>query len=149
MPQPDEKKSIARKLVIPLIVVVLGLAGYYLFVRISTEKVAAQTEDNKAAIRSNITNYVTVETNQYSYSELGGIHGLEVTVRNSTNYLINNAKVRVTYIKKNGDVWMNHDVDFQLLQPYSNMTMKISDTERGTSVKVRVIEVKSSELGLQ
>jgi len=149
IPQQKAKKSLAARLMIPLLVIVLALAGYYLFGRISKESQATRTEDDKAMIRSHITDYVTVETNTYQYSSLGGIHGLEVTVRNNTNYLIDNAQVRITYIKSNGEVWRNHDVDFQLMQPYSNMTMKIGDTERGTSVKVRVISVKSNDLVLQ
>ena len=149
IPQQKAKKSLAARLMIPLLVIVLALAGYYLFGRISKENQATRIEDDKATIRSHVTDYLTVETNNYKYSELGGIYGLEVTVRNTTNYLIDNATIRVTYIKKNGEVWRNHDVDFQLMQPYSNMTMKIGDTERGTSVKVRVISVKSNDLGLQ
>ncbi len=74
------------------------MAGYYLYTKIDREKETIQVEDDETKIKKNINDYVPVETNKYKYNELAGIYDLEVTVTNNTNYLIDNAKVRLTYI---------------------------------------------------
>lgn len=138
------KSSTSRTLLILGILIVLGLGGYYLYTQIYKENEA----NTKSDIRNSITDYVTVETNDYKFSELGGIKDLEVIVKNSSDYTLDNVVVEVSYIKKNGDVWRNQNVNTDMIGPHMQMTMKAPDTDRGTSVRCRIISVKSSSLGL-
>jgi len=138
------KNSSSNSLIILGILIILGLGGYYIYTQIDKENEAS----NKSSIRDNITDYVTVTTNDYKYSELGGIKDLEVIVTNNTDYTLDNVRFEITYIKKNGDVWKNKEIDTDMIGPKSYMTLKVPDTERGTSVRCRVISVQSSSLGL-
>jgi len=63
-------------------------------------------------------------------------------------YLIDQVKVRVIYLKENGDVWNSRNIDLSLTNPQTNSTIKVPDTERGVSVETNIISIKSSELGL-
>jgi hypothetical protein len=143
-PLRETKKSSSRGLLILALLVVLGLGGYYLYTQINKESKA----NNKLEIKDNITDYVTVETNDYKHYEIGGIVDLEVIVTNKTEYTLDNVKVEITYIKKDGDVWKNQDVNTDMIGPRQYMTIKVPDTNRGTSVRCRITSVKSSSLGL-
>jgi hypothetical protein len=147
--------SFGRKLLTLAGIVVLILIGAYIYSQMQHQQYEniRQTqvnaeEDAKAMIRNNITSYVTAERSEYQYSQLGGIYNLKISVNNNTNYLIDNVKVRVIYIKANGDIWDSRIIDFNLLSPHTKNTVKVADTERGTSVKYEIVSIKSSVLGL-
>ncbi|MBL7743137.1 MAG: hypothetical protein JNN00_06630 [Chitinophagaceae bacterium] len=137
-----------KKLLILTVIIVLGLAGYFIYTKTDKEKKEITIKDNKEEIRNNINSYVTAETNNYKYSELGGIYGLVITIRNNTDYLLENVKVEITYIKANGDVWRNKETDFEMLSPHSIGTITVADTDRGVKVQCRIISIKSTALGL-
>ena len=152
---PKQNNSTGRKLLVWGGIVVLGLIGYLAYNQIKHQQyqnhrqnIINAEEDVKAMIRKNITSYVTAERSDYRYSELGGIYNLNISVTNSSNYLIDNVKVRVIYIKANGDVWDSKTVDFYLLNPQTKKTIKVPDTERGIRVKYEIISIKSVALGL-
>jgi hypothetical protein len=152
---PERKSNSVKSVITFLLIVVLSIGGYYIYTLINSQKAEAQVktqkaeaEDERSYIRNHIKDYVKVTNNNYRYSELGGIYDLEVTVTNNTDYTLDNSKVRVQYIKKNGELWRNHDVDFPMMEPRSTLTMKLSDTDRGTKVKCMLVSVDSKSLGL-
>lgn len=147
--QPKQPSSTLKRVLILSGIIVLGLVGYFVYGQINKEQQATQAEDDKSRVRNNITDYITAETNQYQYNELGGIYNLVVTIHNPTAYMMENVRVTLTYIKANGGVWKNQDYDFEMLSPNSKGTIKVPNTSRGTSVNVRVTAVKSTVLGLQ
>ncbi|MBN9285305.1 MULTISPECIES: DUF4339 domain-containing protein [unclassified Flavobacterium] len=108
----------------------------------------AHEENIKASIRENIRNYVTAGNSNYQYRAIGGISDLKIFVTNGTNYLLDNVKVKVSYIKADGNVWDSKVVDFNILQPSSTTTIDLPDTNRGTSVRYEIVSIKSSALGL-
>jgi len=151
----EKGNSGLKKLLILTGIAVLVIVGYYVAGQINKqsketfrEGVISQREDEKSLIRNNILSYITAETNKYQYSNLGGIYNLVVTIKNPTDYLMENVRITLTYIKANGDVWKNIDHDFEMLSPNSIGTIKVPDTGRGVKVTVRVTGVKSSALGL-
>lgn len=139
-----QSSSTGRRLLILAGIVVLTLVGIFVYKQIENQ----QQDDSKATIRNNITSYVTAERNEYTYSKLGGISNLEITVTNSTDYLIDNVKVKVIYIKDNGEVWDSRTVDFNLINPHTQSTIKMPDTQRGTSIQYEIVSIKSTVLGL-
>ncbi len=149
------KNSTSRRLLVVASVVVLILIGFFIYNQIEQQSYQTQRlnainaeEDMKAQIRNHITSYIVAERSDYTYSDLGGIYNLKISVTNNTNYLVENVKVRVIYIKANGEVWDSRFVDFNLLNPQTKSTINIPDTERGTSVKYEITSIKSAALGV-
>jgi len=154
--KPKQSSSTGRKLLIFAGIIVLVLIAVFVYNQMEHQQYQNDRqntintqEDTKTAIRNNITSYVTAERNEYTYSELGGISNLKITVTNSTDYLIDNVKVKVIYLKANGDVWTSRIVDFNLLDPQTKNTIKVGDTERGTSIQYEIVSIKSTALGLK
>jgi hypothetical protein len=139
-----KSNSLGRWLIIIVSVIVLSIAGVYIYML--TQK--QQKEDRKDFYKNSITSYVTAEINDYTYNELGGIYDLEVSVSNSTDYLVDKVVVKVYYIKANGNVWDTRLIEFNLLNPHSQKTIKMPDTNRGTSVKYEITSIESAALGL-
>lgn len=147
--------SIGKILLIVAGTVVLILTGIYIYNQVERQQyentrqsLVNAEEDAKASIRNNITSYVTAERSSYQYSTLGGIYNLKFSVNNRTNYIIDNVKVKVVYIKANGGVWDSRIVDFNFVSPQSKATIRVPDTNRGTSVNYEIVSIKSSALDL-
>lgn len=149
--QPPKKYSFLKRLQVVAILLILVVGATYLYKYFEEQEYQNQynqKEDAKTAIRNNISAYVTAERSAYNYSALGGISNLSITVNNNTNYLINTVNVKIIYFKANGDVWDTRIIDFNLLNPYTKSTIRVPDTNRGTSVQYEIVSIKSSELGL-
>lgn len=112
------------------------------------QSAVASEESNKENVRNNITSYVKAELNNYEYNSLGGIHNLEVSVTNSSDYLIDKVKVKLFYYKPNGNVWDTRIIEFSLLDPNTTSTIKIPDTDRGVRVEQDIVSIKSASIGL-
>lgn len=153
--KPKTGASIGIKLLILTGTIVLILIGVYVYSQVQNQQYENtrqskinDEEDKKAMIRNNITSYITAERSDYQYRLLGGILNLKISVNNTTNYLIDNVKVRVIYIKADGGVWDSRVIDFNLLNPNTKYTIGVPDSDRGTSVKYEIVSIKSSALGL-
>lgn len=153
--KPKQSSSTWRTLLIIGGIVVLALIGFFIYNKIEQqqnqsdrENTINAEEDAKKMIKNNITSYVTAERSEYTYSELGGISNLKISVTNSTDYLIDNVKVKVIYLKANGDVWNSKIIDFNLINPQTKSTIKVGDTERGKSVQYEIVSIKSTALEL-
>ena len=124
------RSSIGRKVLILVGIVVLALIGVLVYNQIQSQEIQKQRindinteEDTKARIRKNITSYVIVERNEYTYNTLGGISNLKIKVTNNTDYIIDNVKVKIVYIKTNGQIWDSRIIDFNLLEPQTKSTI--------------------------
>jgi len=134
---------------------VLILAAIYLYEQIDHQQTVQtvyaaqhQIEDQKRMVRENITQYVTAERNTYQYSSLGGIYNLKISVSNKSDYLIDNIKVKVTYIKANGGIWKEKMIDFNLVEGHKMITQSVPDENRGVSVQYEIVSIHSSVLGI-
>lgn len=143
-----EGSSVGKKLLILAGTVVLILIGIYIYNQVERQQYVNAEEDVKARIRNNITSYVTAERSEYQYRPIGGIFNLNISVNNNTNYIIDHVKVKVIYIKTSGDIWDTRIVDFNFVNPQSKATIRVPDTNRGTSVNYEIVSIKSSALGL-
>jgi hypothetical protein len=153
--KPKQSRSTARRLLIIGGLIVLALIGLFIYNQIQhqqyqqdRESTINAEEDTKAMIKKNITSYVTAERNEYTFNELGGISNLKISVTNSTDYVLDNVQVKVIYIKANGEVWDSKIVDFNMIDRQTKSTIKVGDTERGTSVQFEIVSIKSNALGL-
>ena len=99
-------------------------------------------------VRNNIRTYVKAESNDYDARSLGGISNLEITINNPTDYTLDKVRVKIMYIKANGNIHETRYEDFYFIRPNTTATHKIPDTKRGTSVKYEIATIKSKALGL-
>jgi hypothetical protein len=102
----------------------------------------------KKMVRNNIRLYVKAESNDYDQKTLGGISNLEITVNNPTDYALDKVRVKIMYIKANGNIYETKYEDFSFIRPNTKATHKIPDTKRGTSVQYEIATIKSKALGL-
>ena len=102
----------------------------------------------KKMVRNNIRLYVKAESNDYDQKTLGGISNLEITVNNPTDYTLDKVRVKIMYIKANGNIYETKFEDFSFIRPNTTSTHKIPDTKRGTSVQYEIATIKSKALGL-
>lgn len=102
----------------------------------------------KKMVRNNITSLVKAESNDYDTRGLGGISNLEITVNNPTDYTLDKVRVKIMYIKANGNIHETKFEDFYFIRPNTTATHRIADTKRGTSVKYEIAAIKSKALGL-
>lgn len=137
--------SYVKPLLTVIIVVVLVVTAYGLFNKYQTNQVI---EDNRIHIRDNIRSYVTAGNSEYKILGLGGIYGLSIDITNDTDYLLDNVRVQIRYIKANGETWKEEMLDFALVPPNRKMTLRAPDSDRGTSIDYKIISIKSSALGL-
>lgn len=102
----------------------------------------------KKLVRNNIRLYVKAESNDYDQKTLGGISNLEITVNNPTDYTLDKVRVKIMFIKANGNIYETKYEDFSFIRPNTKATHKIPDTKRGTSVQYEIATIKSKALGL-
>lgn len=136
-----KKSSVWKWILIIFCTIVVAFVCLYIL-----KEIAHKNEQNNT--RNNINLYVTASTNNYTYYKVGGISNLEITVWNSTDYMIDEAKIAIIYIKDNGDVWDTKYEVFSMIAPHDSKTHSIPDTNRGVKVETEVVEVTSSSLGL-
>ena len=157
----ETRSSLRWIIFIPFIIVLGVLAAIYRSGETSpadrieaakTGKQGAVTGNGEATIkkmvRNNIRTYVKAESNDYDSRSLGGISNLEITVNNPTDYTLDKVRVKIMYIKANGNIHETKYEDFYFIRPNTTATHRIPDTKRGTSVKYEIATIKSKALGL-
>lgn len=152
---PTKSSSGLKWLLTVTAIIVLAIIGIYFYNQderqnqiSQQESRKAQEESIKAMVKNNITSYVTAARSEYNYSQLGGIYNLKISVTNSSDYILDNVKVKITYIKADGGVWDVKIIDFNMLNPQTKSTIKVEDTNRGTSIQYEIMSIKSNALGL-
>lgn len=104
-------------------------------------------EERKLYIRNHIDEFFDTKVN-YSSSLLGGISDVTVHFYNNSEYPIDEAVVRVSYIKNNGAVWTTYDVTLRNTAANGSSTERADNSNRGTTVNIELISVRSGALQL-
>jgi hypothetical protein len=99
-------------------------------------------------VKTHIYDYVKANGSEYTYSALGGISNFSVTVTNETKFTIDNVRVKIIYIKSNGETWKEEFLSFNYLSPYESRKIKAPDSERGTKLEYQIVSIASNELSL-
>lgn len=108
----------------------------------------SNSKENNPATKNNLRAYVKAVGNDYQHSRLGGISNLKISVINTSNVVLDKVRVKLTYIKANGNVWDTRFEDFYQVKSSATVTHAIPDTKRGTSVQYSIVTIKCRELGL-
>ncbi len=130
------------------IVAILCYGGYNVYQSKEADNHLSAIESQKNYVRNNIHSLVSAGNSAYKISALGGIYGLSITVANKTDYILDNVRVMIRYIKANGETWKEEPLDFVLVGPHQNMELRAPDSDRGTSVDYKIVAIKSGALGL-
>jgi hypothetical protein len=102
-------------------------------------------EEEKQKILSNINEYLVTKPD-YPDPGLGGIVNGKVHVKNNLKVTIQKATILVQVILDNGSVYSNEFYTIENIERGEVKTIDIPNTTRGTSVKSKVVKVKSQEL---
>lgn len=108
---------------------------------------AQKLEAHKKHIRNNILKYVEQKAT-YNVEGFGGIKNVLVSFYNNTRYPIEEAIVRVTYIKANGTVWTTMDVILRNIASQGFAIERSQDTNRGVKVRTEILSIHSRALHL-
>jgi hypothetical protein len=154
-----EKRNAAKYIWGAAAVIVVIIAGYLLYTNSENEKAVAslqQTLNQKDSedaerrrkndlltaknmeYRNNWSKYVVLKRGDFTYRAIGGIYGLDLTLINQTEYNLSKVEVEVDYIKTNGGIYKTEVVLFENIKPNIEKTLYAPDSDRGTSVEVRI-----------
>ncbi|MDB5013864.1 MAG: hypothetical protein JWQ25_2066 [Daejeonella sp.] len=97
-------------------------------------------------IRNNWMKYIVCGNGDYKASGLGGIYDLEVIVANTTEYILDEVNVTVSYIKDNGDVYKTEDVTIYNVPVDGKASMPAPDSNRGTTVTMEIKSITSKKM---
>ncbi|WP_373552886.1 hypothetical protein [Haliscomenobacter sp.] len=78
---------------------------------------------------------------------LGGMKGLVVEVSNDSKLIVDEVLVDVYYIQSNGDVYKTEQLRLASFDPGEKKQKVAPDSERGRSVKMKVVGVKTEDTG--
>lgn len=102
--------------------------------------------DRREYFRRNWKQYVTLHTGDYKTGFLGGIRNLEITLRNQTEYPLDNAVVMVEYLRGNGSVFKSEPYTIHNIPEKSSRTIQASNSRKGTKVNIRLVSVTSQPM---
>ncbi|MBS1607791.1 MAG: DUF4339 domain-containing protein [Bacteroidetes bacterium] len=109
-------------------------------------KVVRQDNNNQPAtkqLNNSLMKQVSVASNDYKRGTFGGIHDLQLTVTNNSNYLLDNVVVELQILKPNDQPLKTDNVRFSPVPPNGSLTLAIPATSRGVKVAYKVVHVES------
>lgn len=107
-----------------------------------TGKVTGSNGDLAATIPAEFAGKVTVESNEYKKVALGGIRDLRLSVTNSSDAALTKVVVQLQYLRPNEEPLKTEMVNFRGVGAKETSTIRLPDTNRGTKVRYRIIEVQ-------
>jgi hypothetical protein len=96
--------------------------------------------------RNNWRDYIEVDKDHNKPGLFGGISGLELTVTNSTEYLLDEVTVTVSYIKENGGVWKTIEVPVYNIPAKGEKSYSVPDVGRGVAVETGISGILSKKM---
>ncbi|WP_343701159.1 hypothetical protein [Chitinophaga sp.] len=106
----------------------------------------AQFVDRREYYRRNWKQYISVNTGDYKTGFLGGIKDLKITVRNQTEYPLDNAVVAVQYLRGNGNVFKTEQYTVHNIPEKGTGSVQASNSRKGTKVNIVLVSVTSQPM---
>ena len=117
-------------------------------VRSATENNSAGNENDPAtSAKNNLLKQVNVKGNDYKVGTFGGIHDLQLTVVNNSNFLLDRVMVELQYLKPSQQPLKTSNIQFDNVPPNGSLTLAIPATNRGIKVTYKVTNVQSRAAG--
>lgn len=118
----------------------------------STEQdtlLAVQQEAEKKTYRLNWSAFVAAAPKDFKQANImGGISNLVLRLTNKSPYAIDSAKVLVSYIKKNGEVFKTETMQFDHIGGNSNKELYAPESKKGVKVQCKIVNLVSREMDL-
>ena len=95
--------------------------------------------------RTDISSQVSVMANEYKRRSFGGIENLQLTVVNSSNFILDKVIVELQYLKPSELPLKTEKIEFSAIAPNGSMTLKIPDSPRGIKVLYKITHVASDQ----
>jgi hypothetical protein len=93
----------------------------------------------------NISSLVSVKANEYKRRAFGGIQNLELTVNNSSNFILDKVIVELQYLKPSEQPLITEKIEFTTVSPNSALTLKIPDNPRGIKILYKITQIESAQ----
>lgn len=103
-------------------------------------------EDNEKAARHRWNKLFTATNSNYGIGLLGGIKDLSVIVTNKSDYPVDEAVAKVTYIKANGEVWKSQLVTIYNVLAGDSKQQPVPDVGRGKKVTITLQKIISKKM---
>jgi hypothetical protein len=91
-----------------------------------------------------INSLVTVSANNYKRGAFGGIKNLELKVKNSSAFLLDNVEVELTYLKPSEQPLKTEKIHFKSVAPNGSLTIQVPDNSRGVKVECKINGITSA-----
>lgn len=105
-----------------------------------------EKEDATIAARQKWNKLISATNSNYGIGFLGGIKDLSVYINNRSDYSVDEAIVKVTYIKANGAIWKTKLVTVKGVPARDSKEQPVPDVGRGKKVKVSLYKVVSRKM---
>lgn len=103
-------------------------------------------EDKAKTTRQRWRKLIAAANSNYGIGFLGGIKDLSVIISNRTDYPIDQAIAKITYIKANGSVWKTKLVTITNIPAHDSKEQPVEDVGRGKKVKVSIYKILSRKM---
>lgn len=110
---------------------------------IKEEEGNAANEEVKKPKSSNSSLEITA--NDYKVGMLGGVSGLQISIRNKGSQNIDNAVVEVEFLRPNGTVVKTEILSVQNVAVGTSKTIAVPSSSRGVKVRYRVVSTNAKE----
>jgi hypothetical protein len=98
-----------------------------------------------SSTENNIRKLVSVKSNDYKRGSFGGIYNLQITVINSSRYILDEVIVQLEYLKPSEQPLKSETIRFNSISPYGTSTMNIPPSNRGIKVVCHITNIKYKE----
>jgi hypothetical protein len=88
---------------------------------------------------------VSVQSNNYIRGAFGGISGLELTVSNNSDYLLDEVSVELQIMKPSEQPLRTDIITFKNIGSNKSITVKVPDSQRGVRVDYRITNIESKQ----
>ena len=93
----------------------------------------------------NIRKLVSVRSNDYKRGSFGGIYNLQITVSNSSRFILDEVVVQLQYLKPSEQPLKTETIRFNSISPFGTSTMNIPPSNRGIKVVYHITNIKYKE----
>ncbi|HEY2721382.1 MAG TPA: hypothetical protein VGI82_06645, partial [Chitinophagaceae bacterium] len=118
--------------------------------RNNTERTTKKTSSEPKFLDSdvdpkNLLRLVSVKSNEYERGAFGGIRGLELTVYNNSNFLLDQVSVEVNIMKPSEQPLRTDVITFKNIAANGSVTVKVPDSQRGIRVDYHITTIESKQ----
>ncbi|MFY0252435.1 hypothetical protein ACDQ55_00625 [Chitinophaga sp. 30R24] len=110
------------------------------------QRVAGQFIERRAYYRRNWQQFIAVTASDYHTGLLGGIKDLTITVRNQTEYPLDNVVVKVVYMRNNNEIFKTEQYTINNIPEKDIRSITASNSRKGSKVEIQLLSITSQPM---